>query len=238
MTITPEQSAKLREPFPPGAVGKLPRVTCRPCSQNKQQKHCDNHQRQKCRECNNYITTAHMHLDYVGHAEVTDRLLQVDPEWTWEPMGFGQDGLPAVDRNGGLWIRLTVAGVTRPGYGDAQGKEGPDAVKESIGDALRNAAMRFGVALDLWGAHGPAEPEQSAAARPAARPAAVQGPASLARSALKAACTKNGWDLKQVADVYQQQHGETLKAATDPDRIAAFTAALSRDPQHLLGDAA
>lgn len=55
-----------------------------------------------------------------------------------------------LDANGGLWIKLTVCGVTRLGYGDAQGKSGGDAMKECIGDALRNAAMRFGAALDLW----------------------------------------------------------------------------------------
>jgi hypothetical protein len=49
-----------------------------------------------------------------------------------------------------MWIRLTVCGVTRLGYGAADGKQGGDAVKEIIGDALRNAAMRFGAALDLW----------------------------------------------------------------------------------------
>ena len=49
-----------------------------------------------------------------------------------------------------MWIRLTVCGVTRLGYGDAQGKSGGNAMKERIGDALRNAAMRFGAALDLW----------------------------------------------------------------------------------------
>ena len=40
--------------------------------------------------------------------------------------------------------------MTRYGYGAADGKTGGDAVKEIIGDALRNAAMRFGAALDLW----------------------------------------------------------------------------------------
>src|SRR6185312_4603857 len=55
-----------------------------------------------------------------------------------------------LDRNGGLWIKLTVCGVTRYGYGSADGKSGGDAMKEMIGDALRNAAMRFGAALDLW----------------------------------------------------------------------------------------
>lgn len=83
-------------------------------------------------------------LDYVGHAAVTDRLLTVDPEWSWEPMALGPNGLPAVDHAGNLWIRLTICGVTRIGVGDGK------SAKECIGDAIRNAAMRFGVALDLW----------------------------------------------------------------------------------------
>jgi hypothetical protein len=49
-----------------------------------------------------------------------------------------------------MWIKLTVCGMTRIGYGHSDGKTGGDAVKEVIGDALRNAAMRFGAALDLW----------------------------------------------------------------------------------------
>lgn len=89
-------------------------------------------------------------LDFVGHAATTDRLLAVDPEWSWEPVAYDPRGLPGIDEHGGLWIRLTVAGVTRLGYGDAGGKKGPNAIKEAIGDAIRNAAMRFGVALDLW----------------------------------------------------------------------------------------
>lgn len=83
-------------------------------------------------------------LDFVGHAVTTDRLLSVDPEWTWEPLALDERGLPQYDNAGGLWIKLTICGVTRLGYGD-----GPDP-KQRIGDALRNAAMRFGVALDLW----------------------------------------------------------------------------------------
>jgi hypothetical protein len=90
------------------------------------------------------LPKAGIQLDYVGHANVTDRLLNVDPTWTWEPVAYDERGLPQYDNAGGLWIRLTVGGVTRLGYGD-----GPDP-KQRIGDALRNAAMRFGVALDLW----------------------------------------------------------------------------------------
>lgn len=103
-------------------------------------------------------------LDYVSHAWVTDRLLEVDPEWTWEPVGFDSNGLPAFDDNGGLWIKLTVGGVTRFGYGEPQGRDKFDMKKGAIGNALRNAAMRFGVALDLWakevpGDHPKANPE-------------------------------------------------------------------------------
>lgn len=83
-------------------------------------------------------------LDYVGHAATTDRLLTVDPEWTWEPMATDEFGNPQPDAAGNLWIRLTVCGITRIGVGDGK------SMKERIGDAIRNAAMRYGVALDLW----------------------------------------------------------------------------------------
>jgi len=89
-------------------------------------------------------------LDFVGHGFITQRLLDVDPAWNWEPVALDDHGLPLLDEFGGLWIRLTVCGVTRLGYGDSGGKKGPNAIKESIGDALRNAGMRFGLALDLW----------------------------------------------------------------------------------------
>jgi hypothetical protein len=111
----------LRKPFAPSVIGKLP----------KKVKRDDG-------------STYRVELDYVGHAAVTDRLLTADPQWSWEPMALDDQGLPLYDRGGGLWIKLTVCGVTRYGYGD-----GPDP-KQRIGDAIRNAAMRFGVALDLW----------------------------------------------------------------------------------------
>lgn len=142
---------RMRAPFEPTQISKLPKVTCGACTK-AQFKVCDGrgHTRARCAECGGNMTTAHIHLDYVGHAELTGRLLEADPLWQWEPLAFDDDGLPRFDRNGGLWIRLTVAGMTRLGYGDAQGKTGPNAVKEAIGDALRNAGMRFGAALALW----------------------------------------------------------------------------------------
>lgn len=129
---------ELRKPFPAGTVGKLPKPTI----SNEDWKRLP---KGKCNECGGYhATTNTIHLDFVGHANVTDRLNTVDPTWTWEPVAFNEQGLPAYDNAGGLWIRLSIGGVTRLGYGD-----GPDP-KQRIGDALRNAAMRFGVALDLW----------------------------------------------------------------------------------------
>lgn len=148
-TVSAEKMAKLREPFPASMIGKLPRVTCKTCSQSAG-KVCARHELKKCRECKNYITTAHMHLDYVGHAAVTDRIQSVDPEWYWVPRAVDEHGVPLIDRNGGMWIDITILGVTRPAYGDAEGKSGGDAVKAAISDAIKNGAMRFGVGLDLW----------------------------------------------------------------------------------------
>lgn len=96
------------------------------------------------------LPKAGLMLDFVSHAAVTARLLQVDPDWTWTPAGFDERGLPAFDDDGGLWIKLTVCGVTRYGYGEPQGSDSFDRKKGAIGNAIRNSAMRFGVALDLW----------------------------------------------------------------------------------------
>ena len=89
-------------------------------------------------------------VDYVDHAHVTERLNQVIPGWTWEPMGRTDTGLPAFDEIGGLWILLELPDGTKvPGYGEP-GQRGHDAIKGAISDAIKNAAMRLGVALDLW----------------------------------------------------------------------------------------
>lgn len=137
----------------PELVGKLPRITCPQCqSKQGQPANCQTHHKAKCADCGNYLTTAHIHLDYVGHAEVTKILLTIDPTWSWEPVAFGSDGGPLVRINGHtaeLWIKLTILGVTRLGVGTCQANKA-EASKELIGDALRNAAMRFGVALSLW----------------------------------------------------------------------------------------
>ena len=142
----PEGLALLREPFPANQISKLPKET----KAQREEREKDRSKGIRCDVCGGWHHRNAVHLDYVGHAALTDRLLDCDPLWNWEPAAFGPDGLPALDRSGGMWIRLTVCGHTRIGYGHADGKSGGDAIKEVIGDALRNAAMRFGAALDLW----------------------------------------------------------------------------------------
>lgn len=141
-----ERLAELRKPFPAHQINRLPKPS--PAQTEAVKK--DYSAGHRCHECGQWHAKNVVHLDYVGHAALTDRLLDVDPAWGWEPLSLGPDGYPVIDKNGGMWIKLTVCGVTRLGYGDSQGKTGGNAIKECIGDALRNAAMRFGAALDLW----------------------------------------------------------------------------------------
>jgi hypothetical protein len=147
MNLSDEQKtalAMLRVDFPEHQISQLPKPT-------KKRDEMEKLPKATCKVCGGYHATSNViHLSYVGHAALTDRLLDADPSWSWEPLASDAAGLPLIDKDGGMWIKLTVAGVTRLGYGDAQGKTGGDAMKERIGDALRNAAMRFGAALDLW----------------------------------------------------------------------------------------
>lgn len=214
--MTPDQANELREPFPPDRVGKLPRITCSKCRDAKGRV-CDNHAKARCSTCGGWLTGAHTHLDYVGHADVTDRLVTVDPDWTWEPMAVGTDGLPLLDGNGGLWIRLTVAEVTKPGYGDADGKRGGNAVKEAIGDAIRNASMRFGVALDQWRKEPPDDTDQPRRRRASPRAAATaraepsKVAADLFRQITEAATTE-ALDQVWQATVTANEHGDLTDA--------------------------
>jgi hypothetical protein len=176
-----EKLRALRVPFAQNEIGKLPKPYRR------------DSQKGYCRECNGNHGLPAAHIDYVGHAALTNRLLEVDPLWHWEPFALDAMGLPAIV-NGNLWIRLTVAGVTRIGVGDA---EGGNSLKIMIGDALRNAGMRFGMALDLWSkedlhdfsvAQGKVEaPKEDIppAAREAAKPADTPNPVELRLRAIE-----------------------------------------------------
>ena len=141
-----EKMALLKKPFDKDQIEKLPRYTGKKGADGKIPTNAYGY----CNECGKRHPLPAVHLDYVGHAGITDRLNEADPFWTIEPMAFNQAGLPLLDSNGGMWCWMTVFGIRRMCYGDAQGKTGPNAVKELIGDAIRNGAMRFGCGTYLW----------------------------------------------------------------------------------------
>jgi hypothetical protein len=148
----------LRQPVPDNLVSKLPKGT-------KAQNECPTEQKINCQVCGGWHHKSIKHLDYVGHAAATHLLLDADLMWDWEPLAYTDEGLPRFDASGGLWIRLTVCGKSRIGYGNADKKNGDAGAreKEVIGDAIRNAAMRFGLALELWSKadlHGDSERDQ------------------------------------------------------------------------------
>jgi hypothetical protein len=141
--------ATLTRPFADDEIELLPK----PFSKDSTRGTCTQPDRNG-ESCGGYHGLPAVHLSYVGHAGITTRLNEVcGPDgWNWEPFTLDPSGLPGV-LNGGLWIRLSITPpsgtpVVKIGYGDAPGKSNP--TKELIGDALRNAAMRFGVGTYLW----------------------------------------------------------------------------------------
>ena len=157
-------------------------------------------------------------LDFVGHGYLTARLLDVDPTWNWEPLAFDADGTPKFDAYGGLWIKLTVCGVTRLGYGDAGGRKGPNAKKEAIGDALRNAGMRFGLALDLWCKGDPDAPE----------PPKPKTPADHARDRLAELVKAHGLDGRKLGKRFADDYGKSIYDA-DAEAIDAFAQVIAEE---------
>lgn len=213
----------LRRPFPDHQISKLPKESRAQIDERK----ANRNSAINCKVCGGWHHKNAVHLDYVGHAALTDRLLDADLHWFWEPVAFDQHGLPALDRNGGLWIRLTVAGVTRLGYGSADGKSGGDAVKELIGDALRNAAMRFGAALDLWhkgDLHAPEEAETDDKPRPQNDGKSDNRPSWVERAdRLEAALRQASPDDLPKAWEKGAQLLATL-STEDPERLKSITA--------------
>ncbi len=90
-------------------------------------------------------------LDFVGHADITRILIEVDPYWSWEPCGWN-NGRPAIHVENGIatmWGWLTIHGKEMLGVGSVKADK-MELDKELVGDFLRNASMRFGIALSLW----------------------------------------------------------------------------------------
>ena len=183
--MTPDHAKleQLREAFPESEIELLPKG-----------KGTEGSQPSKCHQCGGFHKPGMVHISYVGHAKITDRLLTVDLEWNWKPAEVGGVTVERDSKNQpiGLWIELTVGGVTRLGYGSCDGTG--DAMKELIGDAIRNAAMRFGCGLELWikdhkpEASQPRQPAPKQQPQPAAKeqPKPAEGSEAALREAIKA----------------------------------------------------
>jgi len=92
-----------------------------------------------------------INLAYVSHADITKILIEVDPAWSWKPVQW-VNGRPAINVENGtatMWGTLTLLGKSMLGVGSVRADK-QDLDKELVGDFLRNAAMRFGIALSLW----------------------------------------------------------------------------------------
>lgn len=157
-------------------------------------------------------------LDFVGHADVTKMLIEIDPNWTWEPVAFDDQGLPAYRVENGYahmagW--LTIHGIRRLGIGSVQHNK-QDLLKELCSDFIRNAAMRFGICLALWTKQEWDDlGDKPAPATPVAAPKAAPKPAAKKvvetntpageiteeqRRQFIAACQKAGIDPADVAE--------------------------------------
>lgn len=92
-------------------------------------------------------------LDFVGHADLTLQLIEVDPGWWWEPLAIDPEtGGPKITTRGQhlvMWGRLHLLGTEIIEVGTCEAKK-QEADKELVGDFLRRAAMRRGFATKLW----------------------------------------------------------------------------------------
>jgi hypothetical protein len=90
-------------------------------------------------------------LDFVGHADITRILIEVDPHWRLVPIAWdnGRPAMNVVNDMATMWFELTLLGTSRLAIGTAKANAF-DLDKQLYGDALRNGAMRFGISLNLW----------------------------------------------------------------------------------------
>lgn len=173
-----------------------------------------------------------VHLDFVGHADVTKFLLEIDPCWRWVPIEW-KDGRPAIHVENGIatmWGELTILGQSRLGVGSVEANK-PDLDKELVSDFLRNAAMRFGICLSLWTKQEWEDLDNSpkTEAKPAPR-AAAPTPKAVEnddlspeqRQQLIAACAKAGIDPNAMAQNAGLDWNGDLKNSDIPKLREAF----------------
>jgi hypothetical protein len=144
-------------------------------------------------------------LDFIGHADVTRILISVDPLWNIEPVAVDEAGLPARVKIGNMiqaGFRMTLLGHTRYCVGSVEDRKS-DVGKELISDAIRNGAMRFGIALSLWtkAEWNDLDNNPKPAIKAVTETKVVKPVSSDTILNFIAACDKEGIDHDQVADM-------------------------------------
>lgn len=143
----------LRRAFKDSEIG----ILCQPLRKDGE--------RGECGDCGKWHKLPSIPLSYVGHADITARLNEA--EWSWRPLGVEPTGVPALvvgQSDLFLWIELTIWDRSVIEVG-AVSKGKSEAMKHLVSDALRRAAMRFGIALDLWKKEK-WEPEEDVSTKP------------------------------------------------------------------------
>ena len=153
-------------------------------------------------------------LDFVGHADITRILIEIDPHWRLVPIAWdnGRPAMNIVNDMATMWFELTLLGTSRLAIGTAKANAF-DLDKQLYGDALRNGAMRFGISLNLWTknewedldhnpspskpAARPAQPAPTASAKP--KPKTLTALSDEQVNQFNAACETKGVDPKVVA---------------------------------------
>lgn len=181
-----------------------------------------------------------MQLDFVGHADITRILIEIDPHWRWVPIAW-DNGRPAIHVENGMatmWGELQLLGQARLGVGSVRADK-VDLDKELVGDFLRNAAMRFGICLSLWTkqewddlnsnkAPAPKGRQTGTAAKSPAKGRQIvssAGPEMLSDAQLsqfQSACTREGLAPEIVAANAGVKWGEPIPASSLPALRAAF----------------
>lgn len=164
---------QLREPFAADQIGKLPKWGKDTPPQSEWA---------YCQVCKQKAPPQHGHVDFVGHAMVTNRLNQVVGTDGWS---YTRPERVHDDRGKLLAVlsEMTVLGHTKGvevGGPAASATTYADQLKTALSDYICRAAMRFGIALEQWskqeleaaGHQARQDADQPAAAPPSRAPAA------------------------------------------------------------------
>lgn len=159
-----------------------------------------------------HIPKGGVQLAYMGHAEITLALIEIDPLWTWEPLAYTPEGSPLIQLEGNrlvMWARLTVCGKSMIGVGTCEARKS-DPEKELIGDFLRNSAMRIGIATKLWSKATDADPAGSGGAGGYDRTPPPADPVAELFARVQAAV---GTPKEKVLKEFAKKSGRRLSAA-------------------------